>query len=118
MKFGTNLRNLRIQRHISQQKLADELEISQSSVAAYEVGEREPSFAVIQKFADFFNVPASTLTPFSETSDDYVQSVAESLHQNPKLQQLFDKSKYLSEEDLDTVLAVVSSLSRKYGDNL
>lgn len=113
MNFGQKLRNLRIQRNMSQQKLADELDISQSAIAAYETGEREPSFAVIQKIADYFGVPASTLTPFSNASDDYVQNVADSLHDNPKLKELFDKAKYLSETDLDAVLAVVSSLSRK-----
>ena len=116
MNFGTNLRNLRIQRHLSQQKLADELEVSQSSIAAYETGEREPSFAVIEKIAAYFGVPASTLTPFSTATNDYVQNVADSLHSNPKLQLLFDRSKYLSESDLDTVLAVVSAISRERGE--
>lgn len=119
MNFGQNLRNLRVSRHLTQQKVADDLEISQASITAYECGVREPSFEVVRRFADYFNVAPSVLMPFGEVSnDEYVQRVAESLHQNPKLQQLFDKSKYLSEEDLDTVLAVVSSLSRKYGDNL
>ena len=116
MNFGTNLRNLRIQRHLSQQKLADEMHISQSSVAAYETGEREPSFAIIQKFADYFGVAASSLTPFQLAPDDYVQSVADTLHQNPKLQLLFDRTKSMSETDLDAVLAVVSAISRERGD--
>ena len=100
---------------MSQQKLADELNVSQSSIAAYETSEREPSFAVIQRIADYFGVPASTLTPFATASDDYVQSVADALQQNPQLQQLFDGAKRLSKSDLDIVLNVVNAISKDRG---
>ena len=117
MNFGQNLRNLRLSRHLTQQKLADDLEISQASITAYECGVREPSFEVVRRFADYFNVAPSVIMPFGEVSnDEYVQRVAESLHQNPKLQMLFDRSKYLSESDLDAVLAVVSAISKERGE--
>lgn len=116
MNFGTNLRNLRIQRNLTQQKLADDLGISQASVGAYEVGIREPSFEIVKKFADYFNVAPSTLMPFVEASDaEYVQRVADSLHRNPKLGLLFDKTAKLSDSDLDAVLSVVSAISKERG---
>jgi len=114
MNFGNNLRNLRVIRHMSQQKLADEMHVSQSSIAAYETGEREPSFAVVQRFADYFGVSASLLTPFVNAPDEYVQSVADTLHQNPKLQLLFDRAKNLSESDLDAVLNIVIALTKDH----
>ena len=114
MNFGTNLRNLRIQRNLTQQKLADDLGVSQASITAYEVGIREPSFEVVRKFAEYFRVTPSSLMPFGEVSDEeYVQRVAESLHNNPKLGLLFDKSSLLSDADLDAVLTVVNAIAKE-----
>lgn len=117
MNFGTNLRNIRISRHLTQQKVANDLQISQASITAYERGVHEPSFEVVRRFAEYFNVSPSQLMPFGNISDDeYIQCVAESLHQNPKLRLLFDRSKNLGEQDLDAVLTVVNAISRERGD--
>ena len=117
MNFGTNLRNLRIQRGLTQQKLAKEMHMSQASITAYETGYREPSFEIVRKFSEYFDVPPSVLMPFGEVSDEeYVQRVAESLHANPKLRTLFDRSKNLSDSDLDAVLAVLGAIQRERND--
>lgn len=116
MNFGTNLRNIRIQHHLTQQKLADDLNISQASIAAYEKNIREPNFEIIRKLADYFHVPPSTLMPFEKVSDDeYIQKIADSLYANPKLGILFDKAKYLTDSELDAVLAVVNAISKERG---
>ena len=113
MTFGDKLRNLRKSRFMTQQKLADELNISQSAVAAYENGVREPDFATIKRIADYFFVSASSLMPSEGTeSNEFVQQVADSLQQNPKLMVLFDKARYMSESDLDAVLAVVAAIQK------
>lgn len=114
MTFGEKLKNLRISRFMSQQKLADDLGISQSGIASYERGAREPDFATIRRFADYFGVAFTSLMPTDESADsDLVLQVADSLHDNPKLRLLFDRSRYLTESDLDAVLAVVNAISKE-----
>lgn len=54
--FSERLKLLRSEKGWSQQRLADELEISKSSVNMYERGEREPSFETTEAIADLFNV--------------------------------------------------------------
>ena len=54
--FKERLKALRTEKGWSQQRLADELEISKSSVNMYERGEREPSFETMEAIADIFNV--------------------------------------------------------------
>lgn len=54
--FNERLKALRTEKGWSQQRLADELEISKSSVNMYERGEREPSFETMEAIADIFNV--------------------------------------------------------------
>ena len=55
-KFNQRLRALRKKANLSQQKFADIIGISKSSINMYERGEREPNFEKLEKFADFFNV--------------------------------------------------------------
>ena len=117
MRFCDNLKNLRLQRGYTQQKLAKMLGTSQSSITAWENATREPDFRTIQKLADFFRVPLSALLPSDDTMDDSVGRIAESLHQNPKLRLLFDRSKFLSDSDLDAVLSVVNAISKERGDD-
>lgn len=54
--FSENLRYLRKQKKISQVTLAKELEISPSAITMYEQGKREPSFELLKKMSDFFQV--------------------------------------------------------------
>ena len=54
--FSERLKSLRSEKGWSQQRLADEVKISKSSVNMYERGEREPSFETMEAFADIFNV--------------------------------------------------------------
>lgn len=54
--FSTRLKELRKEKDLSQQELANIIKISKSSVNMYERGEREPGFETMESFADFFNV--------------------------------------------------------------
>lgn len=54
--FADRLKLLRKEKDWSQQRLADELNISKSSINMYERGEREPSFETMESIADLFNI--------------------------------------------------------------
>ena len=49
--FAERLKSLRREKGWSQQRLADELELSKSSVNMYERGEREPGFETMEAIA-------------------------------------------------------------------
>ena len=50
------LKELRKERRISQLKLALDLNMSQNSISRYENLEREASYEILIKFADYFGV--------------------------------------------------------------
>ncbi|MBO5511366.1 MAG: helix-turn-helix transcriptional regulator [Clostridia bacterium] len=50
------LKILRKKRHISQLKLAMDLNMNQNSISRYENGEREADYETLIRFADYFNV--------------------------------------------------------------
>jgi transcriptional regulator with XRE-family HTH domain len=115
MNFGTNLRNMRIKRGLTQQALAKDLNISQGSITAYENGTRIPPLNVIEQIADYFRVPITELLPVEKPHEnaDSVNAIAESLHTNMKLKLLFDRTRYMDDTDLDAVLAVANAISRE-----
>lgn len=54
--FGQRLRDLRKEKHLSQEELAKQMNISRSSIGMFEQGRRKPDFEMQEAFADFFNV--------------------------------------------------------------
>ncbi|UPQ79969.1 helix-turn-helix domain-containing protein [Flavobacterium azooxidireducens] len=56
MNVGTKIRKLRIKNKMSQEELADNLQIAQTSVSNFEVGKTIPDFIVMQKICEVFNV--------------------------------------------------------------
>ncbi len=52
---------------LNQTELASRLSISTSYLSELESGKKEPSLDILQKYADCFNFPLSSLVVFSET---------------------------------------------------
>lgn len=66
--FGNRLKDLRIQRKLSQESLASLLKVSRSCIGNYEQNTREPSFEDLEKIADFFNVDIDYLVGRKDTT--------------------------------------------------
>lgn len=63
------MRLLRVFHDMKQGELAEALGISKSYVSEIENGNRVPSFEVIQKYAEIFKVPVSSIIFFAEQID-------------------------------------------------
>jgi len=114
VNYSDNIRNLRLQRGLTQMQMAEDLGTSQSSITSWETGRREPDFATFKKLAAYFNVPLSALLPKDDTiGEELVSYVAESLNANPKLYTLYSQAKFLSNENLDTLISVATALSKE-----
>jgi len=60
------LKSLREYRNLKQSELAKEFNVSQSTIAMWETGKRDPDSESIQKMADYFNVSVDYLLGRSE----------------------------------------------------
>ena len=60
------LRELRLERNMSQKRLAMELSMTQNTISRYENGEREPGIKELIRIADYFNVSLDYLLERSE----------------------------------------------------
>lgn len=65
-EFAKVFKQLRLDRELSQSKLADYLGLSKSAVNMYERGDRRPDLETLERIADFFNVDMNYLLGYSE----------------------------------------------------
>lgn len=63
-----NLKKLRLERGLSQQKLADILHITQQSIYKYENGLAEPNIELLKNIADYFGTSVDYLVEHSVLS--------------------------------------------------
>lgn len=68
------LKQLREAKHINQQKLAMELNVTQAAINKYEKGLSEPDIEMLKKIASFFHVSVDYLIGFSDVSSMYLES--------------------------------------------
>ena len=65
--FGKRLREIRMERHMTQQKLADAVGLALRSYQCYEQGTREPPLDMIKKLADVLDVSVDYLMGRTDT---------------------------------------------------
>ena len=105
----TNLKLLRNEMKISQQRLADEIGVSQQSINQYENHDVEPDIAVLSRLADFFL-----------TSIDYLVGRTDERTPGPSAggmnsaeTDMIRKYRALSEDGKNCVNVVIDTLSQK-----
>lgn len=65
--FATRLKELRIEKKVTQQDLADFLHVSQNAIYNWENGKREANLEMIGKIAEYFEVAPSYLLGYIDT---------------------------------------------------
>ena len=80
------LKELRESKHLSQQQLAIDLNVSQATVSKYELGQAEPDIPTIIKLAGYFHVSADYLLGISDDK----QSIAGNRLSDAERQLIFD----------------------------
>lgn len=103
-KFGDRLKSLREEKNLTQKELSRIFKISESSVGMYERNEREPSFELVDRFSDYFEVTADYLLARSNsrnmTKEDEEIADRYGLNDLPNQERMFfkDWEKYTKEE--------------------
>lgn len=61
MSFGTKIRNLRIKNKLSQEELADRLQVAQTTVSNIESDKSVPDIIIVQRLCEIFGVGIESL---------------------------------------------------------
>ncbi|AYV92537.1 hypothetical protein A2U14_00765 [Fusobacterium necrophorum subsp. funduliforme] len=87
--FKERLSELRKEKNISQEKFADLIGVSKSTISMYENGNRTPDFETEEKIADFFNVDLDYLRGRSKIRNKYQAQLTSNAI-------ILDKSQFIS----------------------
>lgn len=98
--FGPNLARLRIEKEVSQTQLAEDLGIGKQSISDYEKQKSYPTFANLDKIAEYFNATPTQLFR-NEQRLELEKSVLESNEYSDKVSEILKAVKYI-EDFLET----------------
>lgn len=68
MSFSSKLKSLRTENNMTQQYVAEQLNVSRSTIAGYETKDRQPSHEGLTALADFFHVTVDYLLDIASLS--------------------------------------------------
>lgn len=70
--FSDRLKELRIERRLTQEQLADKFFLNKSSISRYEREQQVPELELLQQIADFFTVTTDYLLGNSDIRNPYI----------------------------------------------
>ena len=111
--FVKNLRYFMEAKGITQADICRELDVSSATVSDWCAGKKYPRVDAMQRLADLLGVRFSTLTTESGLQDYEDQQRLEALHHNPQLGMLFDRSRKMSEADVDFMLQMADRILKE-----
>lgn len=104
--FSENLKMLRKYKNLSQDKLAEELNLSRSLIGMWESGQRKPSYETLELIADFFNVRLDDLSGRNVNNGNKLNKISNILplpqtNKKPRLGVIACGEPILAEENID-----------------
>ena len=126
INVGKMIATIRTQRGLSQQQLADKMNLSKQAISNYERGVREPDYVTLEALADVLNVPMGMLItkddqeaalgeiyatyPEKQPEPDDHWTLRQEEREDPDRKALFMLSKYGSAKDIRQVNALIDAL--------
>ena len=106
--LGSRLKELRIEKNYEQKRISEEFSLSRGTYSLYESNQRRPSYEILVKFADYYNVSidyllgrddnrtATEFQKFSSYSENEM-GIIHMVHEMDKIHQksAFDFVKYV-----------------------
>ena len=102
------LKELREQKRLNQEGLALMLNVSQSTVSAYEIGERTPDLTTLIAIAEFFNVSLDYLVGLTD-----IKQVLKSSDLSPDELEHLRRYRELNRSDKEKIKAYMDGLQSK-----
>ena len=108
MSLGNRIKSLRKAQHLTQQKLADRVEVSRIYIQALESNRRLPSMKLLQKLAPALEVEVNDLLKDFSTPGKPGRIQLESMLESGELE-IWYRSKKLSEKELKRVYRIIDA---------
>ncbi|AKL96307.1 transcriptional regulator [Clostridium aceticum] len=113
MNFSHRLKQLRKEKKITQEDLANQLNKTRSTVAGYETERKEPDYDTLKKIAEFFDVSTDYLLGHSDIPHLY--SAKDCITETKARYGLEDKD--LPDEAIKQIEDYIEFIKQKYRNN-
>jgi transcriptional regulator len=111
--------SLRNEKNMTQGQLAEALEISPSAIGMYEQGRRKPSYELLERISDYFNVDMDYLMGRSDVRNKYQAGLKYDWEDKLKENGRTEKSNitFLGDESTFIYIPLYESISAGYGSD-
>ena len=135
--YSNRIRELRTARGMSQEKLADILDVTKQAVSQYERGVRKPDIPTIEALCDYFNVSADYLLGKEDVTPRLVdgdgiqaldnpkrhhhinpetEQIAQTIYDDPDLHALFDAARGSEPDNLKLAAEMLRRMKETNND--
>lgn len=125
-QLGRRLKKLRKNKKLTQKELANYINVSATSIGAYETGIRTPRSEKIKKLAEFFNVSSDYLLGNSDkkkkvediiktiSEDDKMYDVLMYIETHPIIYKIINELKNIDDKKLKMILDIIKRIMQEY----
>lgn len=113
------LKDLRLEKHMTQQNVADLLGVQRVTYLKYESGDIILNSDALSKLTDLFGVSSDYILMLSDvrtnadaTDEDGVYALREEIRRRPEMKDLFDAARKVSDDDLRRAVKIIEALSK------
>ena len=104
MDFGSKIQMLRKSHGLSQETLANILNINRNNLSRIETGKSEPNLSIIRDISKYFNVDVASLIGINK----------ENVSSKDKIKMILDNCNYLLDNDLDFLVKLTSIMREEF----
>ncbi len=104
MKIGEKIKSLRKSNGMSQEVLAQKLNVNRNLLSRVETGKNDPTITMVKDIATIFNVDIASLADMKSKSMSY----------DEKMKIINDGCYYLTDKDLDMIVRMISVMREEY----
>ena len=123
--YSNRIRELRKNKSLSQEQLADKLGVTKQAVSQMERGARKPSVTMLEALCDFFNVSTDYLLGKEDVTirivdgdgirkldsvNSEIDRIAKIIRDNPTMHNLFDIARDSTPDNLELIVEVLKRM--------
>lgn len=106
-----NLKSLRMELGISQQRLAEAIYVTQPSINKYENHNSEPEIEILKRMADYFDTTIDYIVGYSDQR--YPQNKTEFYRLDPREEELIKAYRSISSDEKDCINKTVKLFAKR-----
>lgn len=125
--YSNRIRELRKNKSLSQEQLADKLGVTKQAVSQMERGARKPSVTMLEALCDFFNVSTDYLLGKEDVTirivdgdgirkldsvNSEIDRIAKIIRGNPTMHNLFDIARDCTPDNLELIAEVLKRMKQ------